>query len=84
MCFGERDMTAVFLSINAKTHNSMSNQKHSRRVASEKVRGILNELADAVCQAQDKVILSLTGNTFEIHLEGGTINITVCQEGGAS
>lgn len=24
MCFGERDMTAVFLSYNAKTHNSMN------------------------------------------------------------
>jgi hypothetical protein len=32
------------------------NQKHSRRVASEKVRGILNELADAVCQARTGAI----------------------------
>lgn len=82
MRFSRTGYDSRFSVLTRKPHKM--NQKHSRRVASEKVRGILNELADAVCQAQDKVILSLTGNTFEIHLEGGTINITVCQEGGAS
>lgn len=58
------------------------NNKQSGRIASEKVRGILSELANTICEAQDKVILSLKGNTFEIHLEGGTINISYHAEGG--
>lgn len=53
-------------------------------MASEKVRGILAELADAICNAQDKVVLGLSGNTFEIHLEGGTINISIDMKGGAA
>ena len=59
----------------------MSNKK-SRRVASEKIRGILNELADAVCASQDRVQLSLFDNTFVIHLEGATLNISITQKGG--
>jgi len=60
----------------------MNKPKQSRRVTSEKVRGILSELADTICNAQDKVILGLSGNTFVIHLEGGTINISVDMKGG--
>ncbi|MCM1356531.1 MAG: hypothetical protein NC212_09025 [Staphylococcus sp.] len=60
----------------------MNPNNQSNRVASEKVRGILSELADAICNAQDKVTLGLSGNTFEIHLEGGTINISVNMKGG--
>ena len=60
----------------------MNNKTQSRRVSSKKLRAILAELADDICAAQDKVTLSLTGNTFEIHLNGGTINITINEEGG--
>ena len=59
-----------------------TNKNQSRRVSSKKLRAILAELADDICAAQDKVTLSLTGNTFEIHLNGGTINITINEEGG--
>lgn len=60
----------------------MNNKTQSRRVSSKKLRAILAELADDICTAQKKVTLSLTGNTFEIHLEGGSINITINEEGG--
>ena len=60
----------------------MNNKKHSRRVSSKKLRAILTELADDICAAQEKVALSLTGNTFQIHIEGGSINITINEEGG--
>ncbi len=60
----------------------MNNKTQSRRVSSKKLRAILAELADDICAAQDKVTLTLTGNTFEIHLEGGSINITINEEGG--
>ena len=60
----------------------MTNKKHSRRVSPKKLRAILTELANDICQAQEKITVSLTGNTFEIHLEGGSINITINEEGG--
>lgn len=63
-------------------HNVMNN-KQTRRVSSKKIRALLNELANEICSAQDRVTLSLTGNTFEIHLEGATVNITVEEKGGA-
>lgn len=60
----------------------MNNKKQSRRVSSKKLRALLNEITDDICAVQDKIIVSLTGNTFEIHLEGGSINITINEEGG--
>lgn len=54
-----------------------TNKKQSRRVSSKKLRAVLTELADNICGVQDKVTVALTGNTFEIHLEGGSINITI-------
>ncbi len=60
----------------------MNNKTQSRRVSSKKLRAILAELADDICTAQEKVTLSLTGNTFEILLEGCSINITINEEGG--
>lgn len=60
----------------------MKEKKQTRRVSSKKIRALLNELANEICSAQDRVTLSLTGNTFEIHLEGATVNITVNEEGG--
>ena len=61
----------------------MKEKKQSRRVSSKKLRALLAELANDICGAQDKVTIALHGNTFEIHLDGGTINITINEEGGA-
>lgn len=60
------------------------NKKQSRRVDSEQVRGILADLADAICELQNKVTLSMQGNTFEINLEGASITININEEGGAA
>lgn len=60
----------------------MNKTKQSRRVSSKRLRTFLGELADEICNAQDRVTLALNGNTFEIHLEGGSINITINEEGG--
>ncbi len=60
----------------------MNKPKQSRRVSSKKLRALLTNLTDEICNAQDRVTLALNGNTFEIHLEGGTINITINEEGG--
>ena len=59
----------------------MNKPKQSRRVSSKKLRALLTILTDEICNAQDRVTLALNGNTFEIHLEGGTINITMNEEG---
>lgn len=59
----------------------MNKPKQSRRVSSKKLRALLTNLTDEICNAQDRVTLALNGNTFEIHLEGGTINITINEEG---
>ena len=58
-------------------------KKHSRRVASEKIRGILNQLADSICESQDNVILALFDNSFVIHLDGATLNISMSQTASA-
>lgn len=55
----------------------MKQLKRSRRISAEQLRQLLGELADDVCTTQEPVTVALSGNTFEIHLEGGTINITV-------
>ena len=70
-------MTAVFLSENAKLKQRMSNNKQTRRVSSHRLRAILTDIANEICRAQDKFTFSLTGNTFEIHLDGGSVNITI-------
>ena len=59
----------------------MNKPKQSRRVSSKKLRALSTNLTDEICNAQDRVTLALNGNTFEIHLEGGTINITINEEG---
>ncbi len=56
----------------------MKNQnKQTREVKASKLREFLNELAGDLCAGLDTVRVDLTGNTFEIHLEGATIDITV-------
>lgn len=53
------------------------NQFQSRRVNAGKLREMLNDFADQICNAQERITIALSGNTFEIHLDGGTINITI-------
>lgn len=70
--------------INRDTHSRMNKPKQTRRVSSRKLRAAFNDIADMICGGQDRVTLSLSGNTFEIHLENATINISVneSKEGG--
>ncbi len=62
----------------------MNKPKQTRRVSSRKLRAAFNDIADMICGGQDRVTLFLSGNTFEIHLENATINISVneSKEGG--
>ncbi len=55
---------------------------HSRRITAKRLRAFLNGIADDLCSIQDKMTIAVTGNTFEIHLEGASINITINREGG--
>ncbi len=48
----------------------MNKQKQTRRVSRAKLRELLTATVDEICAAQDKVTLSLTGNTFGIHIYG--------------
>ena len=62
----------------------MNEPKRTRRISSKELRGILGDFADKVCAAQRLITLSMRGNTFAIHLEGATVNISVTEEGGAA
>ena len=55
----------------------MSNKTKIRRVSAARLRNLLDELVDGICNAQDRVTLDLSGNTFNIHLDDATVNITV-------
>lgn len=55
----------------------MNQPKQTRRLSAEKVRNALNHIADEICAMQDRVVVSLCGNTFEIHLDGASIDITI-------
>ncbi|MDE6277255.1 MAG: hypothetical protein K2M06_04020 [Muribaculaceae bacterium] len=62
----------------------MSNKtKQSNKVSSGKLRRGLKQLADKICACQDTFTVAFNSpSTIEIHLEGGTINITLCEKGG--
>lgn len=59
------------------------NKKQTRRISAAKLRGLFEQLTDDICSGRDRVTVALFNNTFVIHLEGGTVNISICQEGGA-
>lgn len=62
-----------------------TNTKHqSRRISASRLRRFLADVSEDITAGVDSVSISLSGNVFEIHLEGATINITVNQEGGAA
>lgn len=63
--------------------NATTNQ--TATVSSEKVRGILAELADAICASTPTVALSAQGSTINIHIQDVTLNISLSsREGGAA
>ena len=53
-------------------------------VSSRKLRAIMNEITEQICQAQDRISMSLSDRAISIRLEIGTINITMneSQKGG--
>lgn len=55
-----------------------------RRIPAPQLRKLLHELADDICNAREQISFTLSGNTFELHIEGGTINISINEpKGGA-
>lgn len=60
----------------------MSKTKKSRTLAPWQLRRALAQLADEICSGREPITVELAGNTIEIHLEGGSVNISVNQEGG--
>ena len=61
----------------------MSKTKKSRKLAPWQLRRALALLADEICIGREPISIELSGNTLEIHLEGGSINISVNKEGGS-
>ncbi len=68
----------VTIFINHLKHYKM---KREKTVSTKRLRETLIGMVDDICNAQDKVLVHLHGNTFELHLDGGTINITINEEG---
>ena len=71
----------------------MSNQttakRHERKISASRLRRFIAAATEDITAGIDTVTLSLSGNTFEIHLEGATINISVdespeIRKGGAA
>ena len=64
----------------------MSNKTHTRRVSSARLRTLLDQLVDELCNAQSSLTVAVSGNTFNIHFDDATINISMnpaqAQEGG--
>lgn len=59
-------------------------RRHERKISASRLRRFLAAAAEDITDGIDTVSLALRGNTFEIHLEGATINITINEKGGAS
>lgn len=55
----------------------MNKPKRTRRITAANLRQALIQLTEQLCAAQERFTLALKGNTVEIHLHSGTINITV-------
>ena len=60
----------------------MKNKKHSRSISASRFRRFISAAAEDITEGISSVNISLRGNTFEIHLEGATINITINEKGG--
>lgn len=60
--------------------------RHERRISASRLRRFLADIAEDITDGLDTVNIVARGNTFAIHLEGATINISVntAREGGKS
>ena len=75
-------MTALSVYNCQNTTNDMSNKTHTRRVSSTRLRSLLDQLVDELCSAQERVTLAVSSNTFNIHLDDATLNISISQKEG--
>lgn len=57
-------------------------QRRERKISASLLRRIFSDMAENLTEGIDTVTLALSGNTFEIHLDGGSINITINEKGG--
>lgn len=60
----------------------MKNRIKTRTVSTKQLCQMFRDLANDFAEVQEKALVAMYGNTFEIHLEGGSINITINEEGG--
>ena len=51
--------------------------RHSRKISASRLRRFIAQAAEDITEGISTVNIALRGNTFEIHLEGATINITI-------
>lgn len=52
-------------------------KRYERKIPASRLRRFIAATVDDITAGIDTVSLSLSGNTFEIHLQGATINISV-------
>lgn len=64
--------------------NPNPNTPQRRRISAKQLRAFMHELADDICCNRDRLNITVSANTFELHLDGGTINIsyTAPEKGG--
>lgn len=67
----------------------MKNERSASRersIPASKFRRALADLSEELTEGVEAIRLTLSGNTFILHLDGGTINITIneSKEGGQS
>lgn len=60
--------------------------RRERKVSASRLRRFIAQAAEDITEGISTVNIALRGNTFEINLEGATINITINEheEGGRS
>ena len=57
--------------------NQSTVKRRERKISASRLRRFFADMAADITDGVDNLTLSMSGNTFEIHLEGGSINITV-------
>ena len=72
-----------FFCLICETHISMDNKTRKGHIPAERVREAFSELAEIICSGHERINLSLSGNSFTLHLEGATVNITVSERPAA-
>ena len=57
--------------------NQSTVKRRERKISASRLRRFFADMAEDITDGVDNLTLSMSGNTVEIHLEGGSINITV-------